>query len=725
MSVISDQISKAERRLDFDLNQALAAWKTQSAPGGQTTPGQVAERRRFLRESLGDNQLADLCLERLIGGNELQPINYLARGSIAARAVARITIREASGRLRGRATGFLIAPQVLLTNHHVFPSRDFVLQSEAEFEYETNLADVPTGPVGFRLLPDQLFFLSEALDFCVVAVEAQSVDGRNRLADYPYLPLLEVTGKSIEGEWLTIVQHPAGERKQLCVRENRLIKRGPDALWYSTDTLAGSSGSPVFNNDWFVVALHHSGIAEKRNGLIQTIDGQDYDPKTMDEQRIKWVANEGIRASRIAQALRENLPDHPLLEPMYRSSPADARVNAPSNPAQPSAISTPYPKKIETTIMNNLNPSSPQTIMIPLQITLTVTGTPPSTLLASAAASPVESQAVSAEAAGKKAGQPKSAAFDVPFVSDYHDRKGYNPDFLGKAELRVNLPRLSPALEHVVTPLLAPQGQNKYVLNYHNFSVAMHRERRFALYSAANVDFSQRYAMSRPTDVWREDHRIPLNAQVSNFLYASNKFDRGHLTRREDLEFGPTPLLALQSAADTCHWTNCTPQHERFNQNKEIWQGIERHVLENAIVANHFKAQVITGPVLDEDDPKYKDIQYPLQFWKVVAALNSAGQLFATAYLASQAESIAKYGIEAAVEPFGPYKTFQVPIAEIERLTGLTFTSGDKVSLSRVDPLSNRDRKLRRRRVISNESALAAMPEGYLELGSVEDIVTQ
>ena len=184
--------------------------------------------------------------------------------------------------------------------------------------------------------------------------------------------------------------------------------------------------------------------------------------------------------------------------------------------------------------------------------------------------------------------------------------------------------------------------------------------------------------MNRPPDVWRRDTRILAEYQIENWYYASDKFDRGHLTRREGLEFGDDPQAALISASDTCHWTNCTPQHERFNQNKEIWQGIERYILESSIYNNHINAQIITGSILDGGDPEYRNFQYPLQFWKIVAALDSKGSLFATAYLAGQEEVIAQFEIEITEVPFGAYKTFQTKIAEIERLTGLTFVSGAK-----------------------------------------------
>ena len=112
----------------------------------------------------------------------------------------------------------------------------------------------------------------------MVAIAPTSETQTTALSDYGCLPLLDFVGKAAAGEWLTIIQHPDGERKQLCVRENQLFKRGNDVLWYSTDTKPGSSGSPVFNNDWYVVALHHKGVAEQKNGVAQTVDGQDYEP---------------------------------------------------------------------------------------------------------------------------------------------------------------------------------------------------------------------------------------------------------------------------------------------------------------------------------------------------------------------------------------------------------------------------------------------------------------
>jgi endonuclease G, mitochondrial len=327
MGVIEQQIARATQRASgFDL-VALVRDARDKVPRELATEAQMRDRLSFLEQSLADTELARGVFERIIFGNELQDVNYLPRGEIAARSIARIVVNDLSGKQRGWATGFMIAPRVLLTNHHVFPSLAAAKNSVAQFEAERDIDGVPKEISAFRLLPDELFYAFETLDFSVVAVESVSYNTRKPLGNYGTLPLVGRTGKVADGEWLTIVQHPNGELKQLCVRENKLIKRTDDALWYSTDTLGGSSGSPVFNNDWYVVALHHSGIPEKRSGVIQTVDGRDYDPMIdPDGATIKWIANEGIRVSRIVSQLRTALPTHPLMESLLEAAPEQARV---------------------------------------------------------------------------------------------------------------------------------------------------------------------------------------------------------------------------------------------------------------------------------------------------------------------------------------------------------------------------------------------------------------
>jgi endonuclease G, mitochondrial len=127
--------------------------------------------------------------------------------------------------------------------------------------------------------------------------------------------------------------------------------------------------------------------------------------------------------------------------------------------------------------------------------------------------------------------------------------------------------------------------------------------------------------------------------------------------------------------------------------------------------------------VFDEGDPEYRKIQYPQQYWKVVAALDANGKLFATAYILSQVDIIDQFGIEAEV-PFGPYKTYQVKISEVERLTDLKFFSGpanNKVSLQKCDPLEAPPTPGRRRRV---RRMVVGAASDYLEIADLDDIQT-
>lgn len=688
-------------------------------PVAVESPDRREARRRFLTETLG--AAGEVAFERVIAGDELQPVSYLERGMVAARAVAKVALRTAGGASDGSGTGFLIAPGVLITNNHVLPDRSLASRSRAQFSYELDAAGAPVEPVDFAFDVDRLFHTHQALDFTVVAVSAVAQDGRTRLDGFGYLPLLGTTGKAMEGEWLSLIQHPNGERKQVSIRENKLIKRKADVLWYSTDTKPGSSGSPVFNNDWYVVALHHAGVPDMRNGVPQTIDGVDFDPRRMSDDRVKWIGNEGIRASRIFQTLQAALPGHPLLQPLFSATPSSARIEVgpgghgtppEARPSHPPSGSSPLPapRSPVSTAMAHV-----ETVTIPVEIRLTLRqdGGPATPAVVTG------TESIRAEAASQK-----PAEREAPFDPDYGKRKGYDAKFLGTGAKMVGLPVLGQQNTVNAAPLLSPTAQNKFVLHYANYSVVMHKDRRLAMFSAANVSFGSRFDMPRTRDVWRRDPRIRADHQLEGFYYARNNFDRGHLTRREDLEYGPTPALALMSAGDTCHWPNCVPQHARFNQNREIWQGIERYILEESIFAGNVDAQIFTGPVLDEGDPAYRDIQYPLQFWKIVAALKSDGTLFATAYLASQEEVIAQHGIETTEAPFGAYRTFQTTIAEIERLTGLTFVSGEggTTPLRSYDPLESEPRSRGARLATRESTGGIALPPNYRRLSGLGDI---
>jgi endonuclease G, mitochondrial len=218
--------------------------------------------------------------------------------------VGRVHCRSRSGETLGYGTGFLVSPRLMMTNNHVLDSADRAAHSQIEFDYQIGLDGKPAPSVFFDLAPDDFFLTDEGLDYTLVAVQPRGADG-HEVAAYGWNRLYEEEGKVITGECLNIIQHPNGEPKQLALRENRLEDALEAWLHYHTDTAPGSSGSPVFNDQWEVVALHHSGVPRRdEEGQILARDGQVW-RRWMGEQRIDWMANEGARVSRIVRHVKD------------------------------------------------------------------------------------------------------------------------------------------------------------------------------------------------------------------------------------------------------------------------------------------------------------------------------------------------------------------------------------------------------------------------------------
>lgn len=287
-----ERVSKRLARLGADWAMATAIEQT---PAAATTGSSLD----LDPDTVGADVLG---LERLMGRNDLIGVGFLEAGFLASRSIGRLTVRGGAGIHHG--TGFLVSPSLLMTNNHVLRTADEAGRGVVEFNFQAGLDGQMLAPVVFELEPQTLFVTDLALDFSVVAVAQTSQDGRP-LSPFGRLPLRETEGKVILGEIVNIIQHPNGEPKQLALRENKVVDLLEKFVHYETDTAPGSSGSPVFNDQWEVVALHHAGVPRTdENGKPLALDGSLWHPG-MGEHRLDWKANEGVRISRVLGALRQ------------------------------------------------------------------------------------------------------------------------------------------------------------------------------------------------------------------------------------------------------------------------------------------------------------------------------------------------------------------------------------------------------------------------------------
>jgi len=205
--------------------------------------------------------------EAIVGVDDMVDFPFLAGGVQAGRSVARIIVPRFENGVAVQTaqgapwtmvgTAWMIAPTLMLTNHHVIRARltgepepsapDFALQASgtiAEFDFDRQGSAVMTVAVtGVE---------ANSIDLDYAVLRLQTSPARPALKFYPqrvifgpasYLPV-------------NIIQHPRGLAKRVAFRNNLVTGADGDTIRYFTDTDSGSSGSPVCDDNWRVVALH-------------------------------------------------------------------------------------------------------------------------------------------------------------------------------------------------------------------------------------------------------------------------------------------------------------------------------------------------------------------------------------------------------------------------------------------------------------------------------------
>ena len=283
--------------------------------------------------------------------NNLLPVHFLEEGAHIQRAIARVTLRESHSGLpagSGWGTGFLVSPSLFLTNNHVIQDTAFAEKVEMQFNYQLDFSGNPQTVDTYTTNPDDVFHTNVSLDYTLIRLNPRCrfwfvgdpvrppyvlprealyqavveytphpdplgpqppiVDpgiirdsgpvfdpGRIRPPSRVCYPPGQIWGNLKVRESITyttpqhvnIIQHPQGRRKEVALQENNLSHIYSERVRYTTDTEPGSSGSPVFDNGWDLIAIHHAaGDYDSVNNL--------------------WINNEGMRIDKIVADLRNH-----------------------------------------------------------------------------------------------------------------------------------------------------------------------------------------------------------------------------------------------------------------------------------------------------------------------------------------------------------------------------------------------------------------------------------
>lgn len=232
--------------------------------------------------------------EAIVERDTSLPASFLQLLSDHRRVVGRISAqgtnyRGQEGRWAG--TGFLVSTNILLTNHHVLNSIEVASAASIDFEYEVLPSDLvageqePSSPPGkhsHRFNPSRLFLTSPAtgggLDFTFVWVD---IDSHSSLAP---IPMRRSAFSVAKNEQAFVIHHPHGHGKRVSVDDVDVVDINTTVVRYVSDTMPGSSGSPVFDRQGRLFGLHHAG----KRGDFRRPDG-----------RIVGVLNEGIKIGAI------------------------------------------------------------------------------------------------------------------------------------------------------------------------------------------------------------------------------------------------------------------------------------------------------------------------------------------------------------------------------------------------------------------------------------------
>jgi endonuclease G len=626
------------RRRDSALHKELAALGEAEGPGFEGVADEFGAESIVLRQGRPvlaiKRDQAELVLEE---ADSATWRSRLAAASAhitrAARSVGRIEVEGHS--LAWLGTGWLVAPDTIVTNRHV--AGEFGRDTGTTFVFRKGLiGDVMVASIDLLEEIDR----EDSLAFQLTEIlHIEDPDGPDlaflRVAqiagDSPPVPI-RLSETSQPDELVAVIGYPARDsripevdlmdkifgnvydKKRLA--PGQLVEPRDGTLLHDCSTLGGNSGSVLLSLETGeAVGLHFAGR------FLQS--------------------NLAVPSRVVARRLDDLRSGRPMRPP---PAPESGQVS----------VATTAPATTTAT-------SSTLSFLVPLSVTVQIG----SAYVAGAA----PGGTVASLPAGVRPDE-TGDTFVETVAEDYRDREGYDATFLGDG-IDVPLPTVTADPDDVLT--FEFDGQQQQVLKYEHFSVLMGTRRKLLRWSAVNIDGKQEITdLGRPG--WRNDPRIPADAQIKDACYGNSpKFARGHMTRREYPNWG-TQETAERANADTMHVTNVAPQMQTFNGG--VWLQLEEYALQNARKSD-VKICVFTGPFFAEDDPVKFGVKIPVEFWKVIAFVHDeTHQLCATGYTMSQLSHLKD---EEFV--FGQHESSQRTISSIEARTGLSFGP-----LAAIDP---------------------------------------
>ena len=211
-------------------------------------------------------------LENIIGINDFEKMRDLptnSRDYQLGRKVGWIITRSRSNpNLFHTCTGFLVGPDLFMTNHHCIHDADGLLSLDGMYifmDYYQELSeDATRGGVTARV--SEVLRADAPKDYALLKLNTPIGD------TYGWLEL-DTTTRPNTTQSVKLISHPGGRSKEI-VRNNSgivavpsLIVRYPFLLAYLADSEGGSSGSPVFLRDGTgVIGIHHSAWSDRTTG---------------------------------------------------------------------------------------------------------------------------------------------------------------------------------------------------------------------------------------------------------------------------------------------------------------------------------------------------------------------------------------------------------------------------------------------------------------------------